>query len=604
MALRMFRVLIFAAGFILQAQAETRCELHRYGELPVTMIGMRPIVQGTINGQRARFLADSGAFFSVLSTGSAARFNLKLDFAPINFWVNGVTDSERPRLTKAGQFTLDGFMGGHVFKDINFIVLNDVVGDGLDGIIGENALGGADTEYDLGNGMIRLFQSEGCRKHSLAYWQNGGDVAEMDIEEKTSTQPHIVGTAVINGKKIRVVFDTGAVYSILTLSAAKRAGIRPEDESVKSAGIAGGIGGKLIDTWIAHFDTLDIGGELIKNARLRMGDIHLPMNADMLLGADFFLSHRIYVSAKENRIFFTYNGGPVFDLKATTSVNETRMTDVNTGNSASSANSSLSSEASATDMRLRGAALAGRHEYQQAIADLNMAVKLDGKDPESFYQRGLAYSQNHQFDLALADFDQTLKLKPDDVAAFVARGTVQLEQKNTTEARADFDSALKLAPHDDVLTLQIAAIYGAHKYYEEEIQRLNAWMADDPKKHRSQWVLNERCHARLMTGKELPLALEDCNLAKKLGSAYSTIYSNRGLVYLRLGDVDKSMKDLHKALKMQPKDAHALYGLAIAEQQKGLIADSERDTKAAVAIDPDVEKFFDESGMSPKPPSR
>ena len=44
-----------------------------------------------------------------------------------------------------------------------------------------------------------------------------------------------------------------------------------------------------------------------------VGDFDLG-NADMLLGIDFFLSHRIYVSKSQSKMFITYNGGPVFAL--------------------------------------------------------------------------------------------------------------------------------------------------------------------------------------------------------------------------------------------------------------------------------------------------
>ena len=33
-----------------------------------------------------------------------------------------------------------------------------------------------------------------------------------------------------------------------------------------------------------------------------------------LLGIDFFLSHRIYVSRQQSKMFFTYSGGTVFAL--------------------------------------------------------------------------------------------------------------------------------------------------------------------------------------------------------------------------------------------------------------------------------------------------
>ena len=35
-------------------------------------------------------------------------------------------------------------------------------------------------------------------------------------------------------------------------------------------------------------------------------------NPDMIIGADFFLAHRIYVARSQGKIYFTYKGGPVF----------------------------------------------------------------------------------------------------------------------------------------------------------------------------------------------------------------------------------------------------------------------------------------------------
>jgi hypothetical protein len=32
----------------------------------------------------------------------------------------------------------------------------------------------------------------------------------------------------------------------------------------------------------------------------------------MIIGADFFMAHRIYVARSQGKIYFTYKGGPVF----------------------------------------------------------------------------------------------------------------------------------------------------------------------------------------------------------------------------------------------------------------------------------------------------
>ena len=67
-------------------------------------------------------------------------------------------------------------------------------------------------------------------------------------------------------------------------------------------------------TWIAPFASFKIGDEEIRNTRLRIGDI--ATDIDMLIGADFFLSHHLYVASSQHKLYFTYNGGPVFDLSA------------------------------------------------------------------------------------------------------------------------------------------------------------------------------------------------------------------------------------------------------------------------------------------------
>jgi hypothetical protein len=35
----------------------------------------------------------------------------------------------------------------------------------------------------------------------------------------------------------------------------------------------------------------------------------------MILGGDFFISHHVYLSNSQHRIYFTCSGGPVFDLR-------------------------------------------------------------------------------------------------------------------------------------------------------------------------------------------------------------------------------------------------------------------------------------------------
>ena len=99
----------------------------------------------------------------------------------------------------------------------------------------------------------------------------------------------------------------------LTLAAAKRAGITPSDPGVKPAGATTGIGRGVLRTWIVPVKSFRIGDEEIHNTHLRIADA-TNLGRDMLIGADFFLSHHIYVANSQRKLYFTYNGGTVFNL--------------------------------------------------------------------------------------------------------------------------------------------------------------------------------------------------------------------------------------------------------------------------------------------------
>jgi hypothetical protein len=76
---------------------------------------------------------------------------------------------------------------------------------------------------------------------------------------------------------------------------------------------------------------LSVGDETIQNAKLELGEIfshehQLPTGShissedlgkpDILLGFDFVRAHRIYIARGQSKLYFTYNGGPIFDVRA------------------------------------------------------------------------------------------------------------------------------------------------------------------------------------------------------------------------------------------------------------------------------------------------
>ena len=289
------------------------CTVERLAELPVTMRGLRPLVRAAINGEELLFLADSGAFFSSLTPATAVRLHLPVQRAEYGVAVNGVGGAVRPSLTRVKEFDLLNVK----MHEVEFLVLGPE-GGGLSGIIGQNLFRRHDVEFDLAHAAIRLFRPKDCEHMSFAYWAKaaGQPVSQLDLEAQAG-DPHTESIGWVNGERMRVLFDTGAAVSMLTLEAARRAGITPASPGVTAAGSAHGIGPSAVRTWIAPVASFRIGDEEVKNTRLRIAEDSMGsplLHIDMLLGADFFLSHRIFVANSQRKLYFTYNGGPVFNL--------------------------------------------------------------------------------------------------------------------------------------------------------------------------------------------------------------------------------------------------------------------------------------------------
>ena len=572
------------------------------------MSGMRPTFTAKINGADALFTLDSGAFFSMISSATAAQFQLRLHPAPFGLRVKGIGGSTDTSLATVKVFTLAGIP----LHDVDFLVGGSEVGGDSIGLMGQNLLEKWDVEYDFARGVVRLFKAEDCKHTLLAYWRTPEqDLSMMDIGYTTPMRPHTTGTASINGAKITVMFDTGAWNSVLSLKAAARAGVKPDTPGVVEAGYYSGIGRGRVKTYIASFSSFKVGdGEEIKNARLRIADIDLD-EGDMLLGADFFLSHHVYVANSQHRRYLTYNGGPVFNLSKTVPAGAAADADAHpTDEPAAAAGPPTAAAAHPADepadadaYARRGAAFLGRRDFEHAIADFTRASELNPNEAGYWYQRGMAHWQNKQPIPALSDFDRALELNSNYLAARISRAQMRLGHQDMVDAVADLDAADRVAAKQDDARFMLAHLYQQADLPARAVAQLDLWIANHPDDSKMIDALHGRCRLRALQGEELAKGLTDCNAAYRLSDksnpATAAILESRGLVRLRLGDYDKAIADYDESLKLAPKDAGSMYGRGVAKIRKQKTADGEADLARARALSGTVADEFKRHGIAP-----
>jgi tetratricopeptide (TPR) repeat protein/predicted aspartyl protease len=573
------------------------CTLQKIADLTVTMEGLRPVVAAQINGADAKLFIDTGYSFSMLSPASAAKFGLKLGALDPRIEIRGATGEAEPHITTVQTLT---FIGAP-FREVDFLVSEHALGGPVDGLIGQNVLGGPDVEYDFSGGVTRLFRPKDCGDASLAYWAQSG-LAELSIQPMDQLGRRIVGTATLNGVKIHVLFDSGAPRSVLTVAGARRAGVNIDGPDVIQIGGGSGIGARVVRSWIAPFQSFEIGGEQVKATRIRIADLDLR-DVDMLLGDDFFLSHRIFVSRTQNRVYFTYNGGPVFNLEHPPQPQSEPADSAAPQIAAAPPGAAPSAEAGsaetpkdAASFARRAAAEMAREAYDAAIADDSQAIALDPADAAHFFDRGRARLADHQPVPAMADLDQALKLKPDYAAALVLRGQLKMAAKDAAGATADFDAALRADPNAGAAIAQTYLVAGR---FADADRTASAYIDAHPRNEDLALALGIRCRARAFSGAGLDVALKDCNDAIRFRPGVPEAYASRGLVLLRLGRTDAAIADFKETIRILPRAPWALYGRGVAESRKGLKAQSDADLAAAAAIAPHIAEEAKQFGLTP-----
>ncbi len=578
---------LLAAGMPAAHAAEERCSV-QVMEMPVKMVGTRAIATVGINGTTVPLIVDSGAFFSMLTEAAAAQLKLKLHPLPYGLEIQGLTGKVDARMTVVDHLQL---LKGDL-PDVDFVVGGNEPGSGSMGMMGRNMLSFTDTEYDLAHGMIRfVFPRGDCSKTNMAYWAGETPVSEVTLmHEYREKQPSIRAVVELNGHKTTALFDTGATTSV-SLHGAHKAGV--EDAAMTPDGDVIGAGRGRTRSWTAAFDRVELGGEAVIHNRLEVADFDM-IDADMLIGIDFFLSHRIYVAKKQSRMYFTYNGGPVFALNKRAAV-------------ATAAASSVAPVApgdaalTADELERRGAASLSRGELATAQADLDRACAMEPGNAAFFLTRARIHTQRHDFDATLADLDTALRLDPALGAARMQRAWMHAARDENDRALEDLAELDRTAAPQAQLRVEMALLYNQLGRPAQTIVQADLWIAAHKHDSALASALNARCWARAELNTDLGKALDDCDDAVDADEKDASYLDSRAWVYLRLGKLKKSLADFDRGLAIKPDGAWSLYGRGLVRLGLGDAPHAQADLAAARKLDAHIDADIQRTGLPVAP---
>jgi tetratricopeptide (TPR) repeat protein len=196
------------------------------------------------------------------------------------------------------------------------------------------------------------------------------------------------------------------------------------------------------------------------------------------------------------------------------------------------------------------AALSFNHQsFQVGVDMINAGLQQIPKAANLYVARGILYVQLGQFEKAAADFSKATQLDPSQTSGAVAQGLALVQQSNLDQALEAVRSQLKIHPRDAFLQYMQAQILSQQGAEPDAAQ------------------FKEAVAAALLSTQINP----DFVLARDL----------LGNLYLKSGQVEKSIEQSRRAMQLSPSDQEALYHLIQALRKDG------KDTKGEL---PDLVK--------------
>lgn len=169
------------------------------------------------------------------------------------------------------------------------------------------------------------------------------------------------------------------------------------------------------------------------------------------------------------------------------------------------------------DTRYRGECYRWLFNHKEAIADFNKCLSIEPnfeQDKQVFYRRGESFKVLGKYDQALADFNKCLSIDPDLKYALETRGSCHHMMGNSELALIDLNKALSINP----------------------------WNA---------YALAHRGETYRKMG-NLEEAFHNLNQAIELEGSFCSFYIFRALCFEEKRDFILAMKDIDKALEINP----------------------------------------------------
>jgi predicted aspartyl protease len=290
----------FAKGRVAADTAGAGCGTSRIGEITVATLHNLPIVTFLANGVPVTLLLDTGAETTILLPAVARRIGAQPPRVEFDRHIRGLTGSLATSEVELRSFTAGGVPMPWLRVRVASVQIPSVFFGPLDGVLGVDTLSNFDVDLDLPHHRMVFYRKQSCPRAAPAWTEPFETIAVG-----RSSGDHLFFPVRLDGHRFYAFADTGSQASVLTARAALVLGVTEAALARDRPTVTQGVAADQLSSHLHRFSRLEIGEEVLRNPALIVADVDLS-DADLVLGVDFMISRRIWLSYGSQQIFISH----------------------------------------------------------------------------------------------------------------------------------------------------------------------------------------------------------------------------------------------------------------------------------------------------------
>jgi hypothetical protein len=298
----LLRVLALLA-ILFATQAHAICRVVPLSAVPVDPVDGHILVTVQVNDIAATFVLDTGAERTLMGEDVVRRLGLERD-GWVTSTILGIGGLQQrpnalPHTLRLGTTPLHRrTLTGDTSVTVGPLPVTEIAGRPIAGLLGRDFLSLFDLDIDLPDHRMTLYDVRGCDAWFLPWTSPYAAIpATMPMGAALVVQ------VLVDDRPLRALIDTGASSSLITASGMFRLGVTPALLARDPAGNGAGVGPAPVPMHLHRFAELRVGPDVMPDPALWVAAVRVVPIVDMLLGADWLQTRRVWLSFATKQVF-------------------------------------------------------------------------------------------------------------------------------------------------------------------------------------------------------------------------------------------------------------------------------------------------------------